>query len=107
MQCEKCGSSAMLPKKLFRSSGCLVVAGTVLLVASVSADRTRILIGLVGPGVTRDAVAKRDSQTMAKAPADLRRSRICLRPSHRAGVRGATCQTRLSPSCPLISGNEC
>jgi hypothetical protein len=63
----------MLPKKIFRSSGCLVVAGTVLLVASLTALALGIVIGLVGPKATRDAVANHDRQTMTKALTDLRK----------------------------------
>ncbi len=73
MQCEKCGSTAMVPRKLFRSSGCLVVAGAVLLLASLVATGSGIVVGLVGPGATREAVSVRDSQATAKAVAALHR----------------------------------
>jgi hypothetical protein len=63
----------MAPKKLFRSSGCLVVGGAVLLVASLTATALGVVIGLVGPGATREAVSTRDSQAKAKAVAGLQR----------------------------------
>jgi hypothetical protein len=63
----------MVPKKLFRSSGCLVVVGAVLLLASLSGTGLGVVIGLVGPGATREAASRQDSQARTKAVADLQR----------------------------------
>jgi len=73
MKCEKCGSSAMEAKTLFRSSGCLVVAGGVLLVTSLAALGFAVLLGLVGPGATRETVSRHDTEAKAKAVLALQR----------------------------------
>lgn len=73
MQCEKCGSSAMEAKKLFRSSGCLVGAGAVLLVASLSALGLGVLLGLVGPGATRETASRHNTEAKARAVVALQR----------------------------------
>lgn len=73
MQCEKCGSSAMEPKRLFRSSGCLVVASAVLLVVSLSAMGLGVLLALVGPGATRGAASRHDTEARTKAVIALQR----------------------------------
>jgi hypothetical protein len=63
----------MEPRRLFRSSGCLVVAGAVLLVASLSALSASVLLGLAGPRATRDRVSTLDTEAKAKAVAGLQR----------------------------------
>jgi hypothetical protein len=63
----------MEPQKLFRSSGCLVAAGALLLVASLSALSFGILLGLVGPRATRERVSTLDTEAKARAVAGLRR----------------------------------
>jgi hypothetical protein len=63
----------MEAKKLFRSSGCLVIAGAALLIASLSALGLGVLLGLVGPGATREAASRHQSEAKAKAVAALQR----------------------------------
>jgi hypothetical protein len=57
----------MEAKKLFRSSGCLVIAGAVLLVASLSALGLGVLLVLVGPGATRQTASRHDTEAKTKA----------------------------------------
>lgn len=73
MQCEKCASQGMEARKLFRSSGCLVVAGFGLIVCSALALGIGILSATVGPRATRDAVATHDAGATSEALAALRR----------------------------------
>ena len=54
MECEKCGSSGMERRKLFRSSGYLVVASAVLLVAALFATALGVLLVLVPDTVIRE-----------------------------------------------------
>ncbi len=72
MQCEKCGGS-MMSRKLFRSSGCLAAAGVALLVVSLAATGLGVLVGLVGPRATRDAVSAQDTEAKRKAVASIGR----------------------------------
>ena len=67
MQCEKCGSTAMQPVKMFRLSGCLVSAGFALVVTSLAALAFGLLLVVVGPKATGDATATHSAQDQSAA----------------------------------------
>src|SRR5262245_17045587 len=73
MQCEKCRSEAMEPRRLFRLSGCLVFAGFALIATSAIAVVFAVLFAAVGPRATRDAESAHAAQTKGEAVAALRR----------------------------------
>lgn len=72
MQCDKCSSNTMEKKKLFRSSGCLVVVGIVLLLISLLMLIIGGFFGLLGPRVNSKSYARYNKENKAKTISSLK-----------------------------------